>query len=226
MSNLKPVLDFVRELHDNNNKAWFEAHRAQYDEARACFEDFVQDVIIGVDRFDPMPGLRPADCIYRINRDIRFSKDKSPYKDYMAAVVAPGGRKSMRSPYYVHLSPGHSMLAGGAYQPTKEQLALIRENIAAGAPALHRIVAAPGFRKYFDALEGERLKTAPRGYPKDHPQIEWLKLTSLTAHHPLSDADVCARDADLRVVKACAALKPFLDWVNAILAQAPAPPER
>ncbi len=174
MSNLKPVLDFARALHDNNNKPWFEAHRAQYDEARACFEDFVQEIIIGIDRFDPLPGLRPADCIYRIHRDIRFSKDKSPYKDYMSAVIAPGGRKATRSPYYIHLSPGHSMLAGGAHQPTREQLALFREEIAAGAPELHRIVSAPAFRRYFGELTGERLKTAPRGYPQDHPQIEWL----------------------------------------------------
>jgi uncharacterized protein (TIGR02453 family) len=215
MSNLKPVLDFLGELRLNNNKAWFEAHRAQYTEARGLFEDFVQDVIIGIDAFDTLPGLMAADCMFRINRDVRFSKDKSPYKANMAAAIAPGGRKSARSAYYLHVSPGDSMLAGGAYMPAKEQLAAIRENLAAGAPELHKIIAAPDFRKDFGQLMGEKLKTAPKGYAKDHPQIEWLKYTSLTASHHLSDDDVCARNVAAHVVKACAALKPFLDWISA-----------
>jgi uncharacterized protein (TIGR02453 family) len=226
MSNMAPVLAFLRELRANNSKAWFDAHRAQYTEARSLFEDFVQDVIIGVDAFDPLHGLLASDCTYRINRDIRFSKDKSPYKDNMAAAIALGGRKSTRSAYYLHISPGSSMLAGGAYQPSKEQLARLRENLAAGAPELHQIIAAPGFRKYFGNVEGEKLKVAPKGYPKDHPQIEWLKYTSLTAYHRLSDDDVCAPNAAAHIVKACVAFKPFLVWVTDVAGPGPVEGER
>ena len=221
MNNLSPLLDFLRELRANNNKVWFEAHRAQYTEARGLFEDFVQDVIFGINEFDPLPGLMAADCMYRINRDVRFSKDKSPYKANMAAVIAPGGRKSARSQYYLHVAPGDSMLAGGAYMPSKEQLARIRENIATGAPELHQIIAAPGFVKYFGKLEGEKLKVAPKGYPKDHPQIEWLKYTSLTAYHRLSDDAVCAPGAVAHIVKVCQAFKPFLDWVTDVAGPGP-----
>ena len=126
------------------------------------------------------------------------------------------GRKSTRSQYYLHVAPGDSMLAGGAYMPSKEQLARIRENLATGAPELRQIIAAPGFVKYFGKLEGEKLKVAPKGYPKDHPQIEWLKYTSLTAYHRLSDSEVCAPDAAAHIVKACAAFKPFLDWISEV----------
>ncbi len=216
MSHLKPLLDFLGELRVNNNKVWFEAHRAQYTEARSLFEDFVQDVIHGINEFDPLPGLQAADCLFRINRDVRFSKDKSPYKANMAAAIAPGGRKSTQSPYYLHIAPGDSLLAGGAYMPSKEQLARIRDNLAGGAPELHQIIAAPGFRQYFDQVSGEKLKVAPKGYPKDHPQIEWLKYTSLTAYHHICDADLCAPYITEHVLKACAAFKPFLVWMNAV----------
>ncbi|HEY3289082.1 MAG TPA: DUF2461 domain-containing protein [Anaerolineae bacterium] len=216
MTNLKPLLDFLRELRTNNNKPWFEAHRTQYTEARGLFEDFVQDIIVGIDAFDPLPGVMAADCIFRINRDVRFSKDKSPYKDAMSASIGPGGRKSTRASYYLHVSPGHSMIAGGAHMPSKEQLASIRENLAAGAPGFHKLIAASDFRKYFGQVSGEKLKLAPKGYPKDHPQIEWLKYTSLTAAHNLSDDDLLARNAAANVVKACKALKPFLDWVSEV----------
>ena len=221
MSNLQPVLDFLVHLSGNNNKAWFDAHREQYDSARALFEDLVMDVIMGLSAFEPVGGLTPKDCMYRINRDIRFSKDKTPYKDSMSASFTPGGKHAVRAGYYLHISPGNSFLGGGAWQPSKEQLALIRADIAGGAPELKRVVAAKDFKKTFGELSGEKLKVAPKGYPKDHPEIEWLKLQSLTVGHRLSDEDACKRNLDQRVVKVFAAMKPFLDYINAVCKDAP-----
>src|SRR5919199_2897449 len=144
--NLKPTLDFLGKLKQNNNKAWFDANRARYEEARAQFEDFVQLLIAEINKFDDLGALSAKECIFRINRDIRFSKDKSPYKTNMGASIAPGGKKSTRQSYYVHIAPhDRSFLAGGLYMPTPEQLAKFRQAIDRDAARFKRIINAKDF---------------------------------------------------------------------------------
>jgi uncharacterized protein (TIGR02453 family) len=213
---LKPTLAFLGDLKRNNNKAWFDANRARYEDAKGRFEAFVDALIAELDKFENLGGVTAKDSTFRINRDIRFSKDKTPYKTNMSADIAPGGRKSGKHGYYIHLAPGgETMLAGGMYMPTPEQLSKFRAVIAADAKPLKLITGNRTFVKTFGSLDGDRLKTAPKGYPADHPEIELLKMKQFVVAHRFSDKDVLSADFVGQMASSCKALKPFLDYLNA-----------
>ncbi len=213
---LKPTLDFLAKLRDNNNKPWFQAHHAEYEAARLAFEGFVDDFIQEFRAHEDFENLKAKDCVFRIYRDVRFSKDKSPYKPNMGASIALGGKHSVRAPYYIHVEPaGHSFLAGGAYMPTPDQLAAIRRAIDRDPAKLKAVLTGKPFKKYFGALDGEQLKTPPRGYAADHPDIELLKYKQFITLHHLTDKEVLSPQLMKHTVDVFAALKPLLDWLNA-----------
>jgi uncharacterized protein (TIGR02453 family) len=215
---LQPTLDFLLALQKHNNKTWFEAHRAGYQEAKQRFAEFVDTFIDEFRSIEDFADLSAKDCLFRINRDVRFSKDKSPYKPNMGASIALGGKHSIRAPYYIHLEPpDKSFLAGGAYMPTPDQLAAIRKAIDHDPEKLKVAITSRPFKKYFGTLSGEKLKTPPRGYASDHPEIELLKAKQFITIHPLSDKDVLAPRLLSHTVEVFAALKPLLDWLNASL---------
>lgn len=215
---LKPTFAFLNGLKENNNKAWFEKNREAYQRAKEGFEVFVDRFIDEFRSVEDFGGLSAKDCTFRINRDIRFSKDKSPYKTNMGAEVARGGRKSGNLGYYFHIAPhGESMIAGGVHMPTPEQLAKIRKAIARDANRLKNIINSKEFIRYFGSMEGEKLKTAPSGYAKDHPEIELLKFKQLLAAHRFADKKVLSPDFLTNTIQAARALKPFLDYLNSIL---------
>ncbi len=212
---LKPALDFLLALQANNNKPWFQAHRAEYDAACQCFEGYVDDFIQEFRAIEDFENLSAKDCVFRIYRDVRFAKDKSPYKPNMAAAVALGGKHSLRAPYYIHLKPpNESFLAGGIYMPTPDQLAAIRRAIDRDPARLKAALGGRPFKKYFGSLSGEKLKTPPRGYPGDHPEIELLKYRQFIADHALTDRDVLSPRLPSHTVEVFAALKPLLDFLN------------
>ena len=214
---MKPTLEFLGQLEQNNNKAWFDAHRAAYETARSAFEDFVDDLIRGVDKFDDLGDLSAKECIFRINRDVRFSKDKSPYKPNMGASLAPGGRKSARLGYYIHVAPhDESMIAGGLHTPMPPQLFRFRQAIDRDANAFKRITRSRAFAQYFGHVSGGRLATAPQGFPRDHPEIELLKLKEIVAVHHLADESVLSPDLAAHTLKVFKAMKPFLDYLNGV----------
>lgn len=220
-NHLKPALDFLSQLKAHNNKAWFDAHRAEYDLARRRFEDFIEIVI---DEFRPVEdfeNLTPKDCLFRINRDVRFSADKSPYKINFGASLALGGKHSRRMPYYIHLQPGdQSLLAGGLYMPTPEQIGRVRAAIAANSTPLRKLLRAKTFVEYFGVVTDEtegRLKTAPKGYDRDHPDIDLLQFKQWAVMHPLTDKQVLSPDLLPYTIKVFKALKPLNDWLNSIL---------
>ncbi|HVO43848.1 MAG TPA: DUF2461 domain-containing protein [Aggregatilineales bacterium] len=214
--NLQSTLDFLRDLAENNNKAWFEEHRASYQKARSAFEDLTAEVIGRFDDVDDLYGVRPQDCMFRINRDIRFSKDKSPYKVQMGALIAPGGRKPTGRSYYVQVQPGGSMIAGGLYDPDSKTVEKVRQQILADARPLRKLLAAPDFVKYFGTMQGETLKTAPAGYDKTHPAIDLLRYKQFVAIHDLTDEVACAPDFVGHVIQVCKALKPFVGYFYSI----------
>jgi uncharacterized protein (TIGR02453 family) len=219
-TNMTLVLDFLKDIESNNNRAWFEANRARYEAAKAVFENFVATLIEEFGAFEDLGSLAPADCVMRIYRDVRFSKDKTPYRTNMAASIAPGGRKSMQQGYYMHLEPGgRSMLAGGLYMPTPQQLAGFRAAIDRDADAFRAVVAAPAFKKHFGSAGGERVKTAPQGYSRDHPEIELLRLKQVIAMHQWPDDEVTAPRFAQTVATAARALKPFLDYLMNVTRQ-------
>ncbi len=216
-ADMKPVLDFLSDLRAHNERTWFEQHRDAYERARQEFEAFVAELITGLGRVENLGGLDPKDCIMRIYRDVRFSKDKSPYKTGMGASIAPGGKKSSRLPYHLHVEPhGHSMMAGGLYMPTPAQLNRFREAIDRDAAPFKSIVNTPEFKRAFGSVGGETVKTAPQGYTRDHPEIDLLRLKQVVVMHPLTDEAVLSAEAATHIVQMFKTMKPFIDYLNMV----------
>lgn len=213
------TLRFLKSLKKNNTKAWFDQHRDEYTAARADYSAFLGELIQGIAAWDSsVAGLTPRDCMFRINRDIRFSKNKAPYKTNFGASINAGGRKAMnRAGYYFHLEPGESFAGGGLYMPEPGTLQKVRQEIDYDYPALKKILAAPGFRKTFGGLDTDpafRLSRVPRGYPADHPAADYLRLKSLIAFAPLTDAELTEKNALKKTLAACKALFPLLQFLN------------
>jgi uncharacterized protein (TIGR02453 family) len=216
---LKPVLTFLSSLQKNNNKAWFEQNRPAYEKAKGEFEDLVDELILGLGAIEDMKGVAAKDCVMRIYRDIRFSKDKSPYKIAMGASIGPGGRQAWRHNYFLHLEPhNRSIVAGGLHEPESAQINNFRAAIARDSRKFKAIFADKLFKQYFGEVGGEKLKTAPQGYDRDHPEIELLRLKEVVAVHNLSDEMVLSPGFAAHMIKACTAMKPFLDYLSSVLA--------
>lgn len=217
-ANLKAALDFLSKLQAHNNREWFGKNRAEYEQAREAFEIFVDTLIHDYSRFEDLKGISAKDCIFRIYRDVRFAKDKSPYKTNMGALISSGGKNSGRVGYYVHLAPhDESLIAGGLYMPSGEQIAKFRRAIARDGKPFKKIIAAKEFKKYFGTIEAEKLKTAPVGYARDHPEIEILKWKQVVAYHHVSNAQVASANFASHTLSVFKALKPFLDYLNSVV---------
>jgi uncharacterized protein (TIGR02453 family) len=213
----KSTLDFLKKLKNNNNRDWFLENKTEYLAAKKNFESFVQEFIDRIVKFEPlMKGLEASSCVYRINRDIRFSNDKSPYKTHMGAFIVRGGKQNgdKYAGYYFHVEPGNSLIAGGAYIPPAEWLTAIREKIDDEGDRLIKILKNKEFVSTFGSLEGEKLKTAPKGYPKDHPHIELLRMKSFLVERSISDKEVVSEDCMDLIVKAAKVMKPLNDFCN------------
>jgi len=215
------IFQFLKELNQNNNRPWFQANKNRYEEARANFEEFINQLIIEIARFDPPIGVLEAKrCIFRIYRDTRFSKDKKPYKtNFGAHLVAHESKVHDRAGYYIHLQPGNTFLAGGAYLPPAPWLKAIRNAIDQKGKEFQKILNHHEFKKYFGEMEGEKLKTVPRDYPADHPFIELLRYKSFLVVHQLNDKDTITADFLKKAVTVFKALKPFDDFLNRSLDQ-------
>lgn len=216
--NFLPILHFLDDLARNNQKAWFDSNRASYESAREIFNQFVDYLIDELRASDNLQGLSSKACVSRIYRDIRFSHDKSPYHTNFSAIIAPGGRKSVTQGYYVSIQPlDQSIIAGGLYMPTPLQLERFRQAIDQYAGEFKAITANPAFVEQFGKVQGERLKTAPKGYDRAHPEIELLQLKQVTAYHHVADQQVLAADFPEKVLIACRAMKPFVDYLNEVI---------
>lgn len=210
------TLSFLKKLSKNNNKEWFDKNRSVYEEAKGEVKLLVADVIKRIAEFDPsIAQLEPKDCMFRINRDIRFSKDKVPYKTNMGFMIAPGGKKSIKSCYYVHIEPGNCFIAGGIWMPEAENLKRIRQEIDYNGDALKKILQAKNFKKYFSGFDQElKLVRMPKDYEESHPYAEWLKLKSFTVTMPLDEAVLSDKKVTEKICgpfKELHALNKFLD---------------
>lgn len=215
---LRPVLDFLADLAQHNDREWFEKNRTRYDEAKTLFESFADRLIAELSAIDDLAGLTASQCVYRIYRDVRFSPDKSPYKTHMAAAIMPGGRKSSIPGFYVHIEPnGKSILAGGLYQPSTAQLAGFRSAIAKNAAPFKVAIGSKTFKRHYGTLKGEQLKTIPRGFSADHPEIDLLRHKQVLAYRAWTDDDAASSRFEREIATAAEAMKPFLDFIrNAI----------
>lgn len=212
------TLHFLSQLAENNNRDWFQANRKLYDAAKADMEKLVGYLITEVGKFQDLGNVQVKDCLLRINRDIRFSKNKAPYKNNLAAGIGPGGKSSGKIDYYLQIQPGdQSFLGGGMWDVTTEQLARFRQEIDYNAAELKNIIEEDEFRSYYPEIHGESLKTTPKGYPKDHPEIELLKRKQLFFMHRYTDKEVASKDFGNDIVKGVQLLKPFTDYMNYVL---------
>ena len=214
----KSTLDFLADLKLNNYREWFQKNRKRYEDAKSNYESFVQAAIDQISDFDPiLKGLEVKSCTYRINRDIRFSNDKTLYKSHLGAFIVRGGKNNgdRLAGYYLHVEPGgNSMIAGGAYIPPTPWLSAIREKIDEKGEKFVKILKNKELVRLFGEIEGEKLKSAPKGYPKDHPYIEYLKLKSFLVSKMFTDKEVTSKEWFGMVIEACRAMKPLNDFLN------------
>jgi len=213
-------LNFLRQIEQNNNKAWFDEHRDEYYVHKKSFMDFF-------DEFTSMVVMQDNNLtdsvweshIFRINRDIRLSKNKDPYKPFMWGFICPGWKpnKNIRARYYLHIEPWNSFIGWWAYMPEKKYLDAIRDTISEKWGELEAIISTPEFKKYYWWFTSQNmLKTAPKWYPRDHDYIEYLKRKWITAICHLSDADVLSDNIHEILHIRIKALKPLNDWLNKI----------
>lgn len=212
------TLTYITNLTNNNNKAWFDENRHLFEEAKNDFESLVNNIISTFGKTDPdIAPLEAKHCIFRQYRDVRFSKDKTPYKHHLGASFDRGGKKSGFAGYYLHIQPGNkSMAGGGIWMPEAEQLKKIRQEIDYNWDEFQSIINEPAFKKIYSDLEqGEfKLSREPKGYDKDNPAIEYLKLKSLVAIKPLTDADLVSKDLLKKIIAAFTALMPLIKFIN------------
>lgn len=209
------TFDFLRDLVQNNNREWFQANRSRYDAAKSELCGVVERVLTGLSPVEPLANTAVKDCIFRINRDIRFSKDKAPYKSNLAFAIGPGGRHSGRIDYYVQIQPGNqSFLGAGMWQPTPANLAKFRQEVDYNVDELKNIIEADEFKAYFPEIHGETLKVMPKGYPADHPEIDLLRRKELFFVHRYTDKDVLKPNFADEVIRGCRIIKPYCDFLN------------
>lgn len=213
------TITFLKSLQKNNNKEWFDKHKEDFLSAKENMESTVNDLIHEISKFDKsVSGLKGKDCVFRIYKDVRFSKDKTPYKTNMGASINPGGKKAIEPVYYIHVEPGKSFLAGGMWMPPADELKKIRQEIDYNSKALKKVLSNPTFKKYFGGLSPEyKLKTAPKGYPKDHPEIELLRFNSFIVVRPIADKLLSSKTFVKEVAKGAKIMKPFIDFLNEAL---------
>ncbi len=212
---MRKSLSFIADLQKNNNREWFQANRKRYDEARGEFVAFIELLISRIAGFDPDLGpVNAKNTIFRINRDIRFTKDKSPYKTNFGAFMKKGGKKSPYAGYYFHIEPGGSFAAGGIYHPENDVLKKVRSEIFENPEEFLQIVMEKSFREYLGEFYDHQLKTAPQGYPKDFEHMDLLKYKSYIVSRGFDDALVTGEGLLEETLKAFRMMHPLIRFIN------------
>jgi len=215
----RTTLTFLIALDKNNNKPWFDAHRKEYEAAKLDFANLTGQVITQFGKKEPeIALLQPKECVFRINRDVRFSKNKAPYKNNMGASIKAGGKKSLGAGYYIHLEPGgKSFVGGGLYMPDASIVGKIRQEIDYNYAEFLKIVQNKKFVAQYGGLdfsEGMSLVREPKGYEKDNPAIAYIKLKSWVATAPLSDTALQDKNLATQLTKAFEYLQPLISFLN------------
>lgn len=215
----KDSLQFLTDLRHNNNRDWFLAQKKRYEKYKENYHALVAEFIGEMSQYDEqLASLNVKDCTFRINRDIRFSKDKSPYKSHMGIWLSTGQKNTNLAGYYIHIEPGQSFIAGGKWQPEGDDLKKIRKEIEFFHDDLEAILKDKKFKAEFKGFDRENaLKTAPKGFEKDHPAIEYLKLKSFTVSQPIDDKLLSDNDFVTKISAKLAQIKPVTDFLNRAL---------
>jgi uncharacterized protein (TIGR02453 family) len=208
----KSVLDFLTRLTKNNNREWFTENKAAFQVEEQKAKTFFNEINTELQKQDSIESVQ----VYRIYRDVRFSKDKSPYKKYLSAWYSRT-KPFYRGSYYLHLEPGNSFVEGGFWAPNPDDLKRIRKEFELDDTEIRQIMAAPGFKKYFGTMEGEELKTAPKDFDKTHKAIDLIRKKQFLIVRRFTDEQVLDKDFKNEVVATFTAMRPFFDYMSDVL---------
>lgn len=206
------TLEFLSALSQNNSRDWFDAHKKDYDHAKENIESFYKSLYDSYLSEDALDYVK----VYRIYRDIRFSKDKTPYKTHFGGVFHRT-KPQLRGTYYLHIEPGNSFVGGGFWGPEPDDLLRIRKEFENDAQTLQSILNKPEFHKAFGGLVGDAVKTAPKGFDKNHPNIALIKWKQFIVKHSFTDQEVLSDTFQSDVLYHFGLLKPFFDYMTEIL---------
>lgn len=213
----KESITFFKRLKKNNNRDWFAKHKQEYEESvKFPMQSFIAAMQPYFAEFAPQFDVHPKRSLFRIYRDTRFSKDKTPYKTHMAChFVLRGKPKGFEgSGYYLQVAPNDVFIGGGIYMPDNDQLKRIRAGIASDPKGWLAVIEKPSFKRMFPGLSGEKLSRPPKGFPPDHPMIEWLKMKQFFTGVDLKEELVYRKDFPALAAKYCRELAPLVDYLN------------
>ncbi len=212
------TIKFLKDLKKNNTKEWFDKNRKTYEAAKEDFAQLVDTVIQQFGKKDTsIATLTAKDCMFRINRDVRFSKDKSPYKSNMGASFSKGGKKVIAAGYYFHCEPGQAFVGGGLWMPDADVVKKVRQEIDYSFDVFSKIIKNKKFVAQYKGLEisdETSLTREPKGYEKDNPAIQFIKLKSWLAVTSLTDADLIDKNLTKKIVTSFEALQPLIEFLN------------
>ncbi len=212
----KSNFKFLSDLMANNNRDWFNDNKKWYQEEHQHVVDFAGELLSKLSTIDQIATVSGKKSLMRIYRDVRFSKDKSPYNPRWAGSF---GRikPELRGGYYYHIQPGRTVVGGGFYNPNPDDLKLIRNHIAQDDQPLREVLNDPAFKKMFGELGGEQVKTAPKGFDKEHPAIDLLRYKSMYVFHEFTDEEATAPDFADKALEVWKTIRPFFDVMTEIL---------
>jgi len=212
---IKQTHKFLKGLAANNSKVWMDGHKPDYQIAKANFIELVQDAINTTAKFDPEIADEEAKkCVFRLNRDVRFSNNKDPYKTNFGGAICKGGRKTGNPGYYIHIMPGNNFAGGGLYHPEPESLKKIRQEIDYNGLELIKIIKSAKFKKHFNEPYDDKVKTAPKGYAKDHPHIDLLRYRSFIYMQQFTDKEAQSQEFPKMIRETFKTMKPYLDFLR------------
>lgn len=217
---LRYMMHFLEELQANNQREWMHAQEKRYKIARQYFITMIERLLPLLQNIDPqLVNLQAKDCMYRQARDIRFSKDKTPYKTHFSLAFAQGGKNSGKAVYYFQFGPSVTFLGGGVYMPPSPVLKRIREEIDYCSEEWNSIVSNHSFKSLFGELDDVRMRTIPKGYEKEHPMASYLRLQSFTASATLQPQELLSPAVEQKIINSFQALVPFIHFLNRALEQ-------
>lgn len=206
------VLEFLKKLKENNNRQWFEAGKKEFKKHQNAIKEFNSALADRLREHDEIDKVK----LFRIYRDVRFSADKTPYKPHFAVSFSRMG-EALRGGYYLRIRPGESFIAGGFWQPNKEDLLRIRKELEMDAASLRQCIAQKGFKEIWGELQGEEVKTAPKGFDRNHPDIDLIRKKAFVFTREFSDEEVLAPEFLVQVNESFKAIRPYFDLMSEIL---------
>ncbi|MBP2616864.1 DUF2461 domain-containing protein [Chryseobacterium jejuense] len=209
---MKKTFEFLKQLNENNNREWFAQHKSEYDLIVKENKSFFNQIYTELQEYDKLKGIH----IFRIYRDIRFSKDQTPYKTNFG-VGYSRSKPMLRGGYYIQLEPGNSFVGGGFWGPEAKDLLRIRKEFEISTKEIEKITSNETFVKYFGELQGDAVKTAPRGFDKNHPAIDLIRKKQFVVMRKFTDKEVFADHFQKEALQTLLAMRPFFDYMSEVL---------